>query len=104
MDIEHGAVDHERLRKFHLPHAYLESAFGNDWFGKRAENFARFFGTPTFLCGTTHLHTFRLICLAVNGFQRIFGSTLHLPSAAVQYSAWVLCQVPPSMNLVLGHR
>src|ERR1700722_13448800 len=44
----------ERLRKFHLPHAHLESAFGNDWFGKRAENFARFFGTPTFLCGTTH--------------------------------------------------
>ena len=42
----------ERLRKFHLPHAHLESAFGNDWFGKRAENFARFFGTPTFLSGT----------------------------------------------------
>jgi uncharacterized membrane protein len=43
----------ERLRKFHLPHAHLESAFGNDWFGKRAENFARFFGTPTFLIAQT---------------------------------------------------
>ena len=43
----------ERLRKLHLPHAHLESAFGNDWFGKRAENFARFFGTPTFLIAQT---------------------------------------------------
>ena len=43
----------ERLRKFHLPHAHPESAFGNDWFGKRAENFARFFGTPTFLIAQT---------------------------------------------------
>ena len=43
----------ERLRKFHLPHAHLESAFGNDWFGRKAEDFARFFGTPTFLIAQT---------------------------------------------------
>ena len=43
----------ERLRRFHLPHAHLESAFGNDWFGKKAENFARFFGTPRFLIAQT---------------------------------------------------
>jgi uncharacterized membrane protein len=43
----------DRLRKFHLPHAHLESAFGNDWFGRKAENFARFFGTPTFLIAQT---------------------------------------------------
>ena len=43
----------ERMRRFHLPHAHLESAFGNDWFGKKAENFARFFGTPTFLIAQT---------------------------------------------------
>ena len=43
----------ERLRRFHLPHAHLESAFGNDWFGRKAENFARFFGTPTFLIAQT---------------------------------------------------
>jgi hypothetical protein len=42
----------EHASRFHLPHAHLESAFGNDWFGKRAENFARFFGTPTFVVGT----------------------------------------------------
>ncbi len=35
--------------RFHLPHAHLASAFGDDWFGVRAEAFARFFGTPTFL-------------------------------------------------------
>ena len=37
------------MRRFHLPHAHLESAFGSDWFGRKAEDFARFFGTPTFL-------------------------------------------------------
>ena len=35
--------------RFHAPHAHLSSAFGSDWFGSRAEGFARFFGTPTFL-------------------------------------------------------
>jgi uncharacterized membrane protein len=43
----------EHARRFHLPHAHLESAFGNDWFGKKAEDFARFFGTPTFLVAQT---------------------------------------------------
>jgi uncharacterized membrane protein len=36
-------------RRFHIPHAHLESVFGGDWFGTKAEGFARFFGTPTFL-------------------------------------------------------
>jgi uncharacterized membrane protein len=40
-------------RRFHLPHATLESAFGNDWFGRKAEDFARFFGTPKFLVAQT---------------------------------------------------
>lgn len=42
-------------RRFHLPYAHLESAFGSDWFGLKAEAFARFFGTPTFLVGQTIL-------------------------------------------------
>jgi uncharacterized membrane protein len=29
--------------------------FGDDWFGTRAEGFARFFGTPTFLVAQTVL-------------------------------------------------
>jgi len=39
--------------RFHAPHAHLSSVFGDDWFGVRAEAFARFFGTPTFLIAQT---------------------------------------------------
>jgi uncharacterized membrane protein len=39
--------------RFHMPHAHLNSTFGDDWFGVKAEIFARFFGTPTFLIGQT---------------------------------------------------
>lgn len=39
--------------RFHLPHAHLHSVFGNDWFAIRAEQFARFFGTPVFLISQT---------------------------------------------------
>ena len=39
--------------RFHLPHAHLASPFGEGWFGERAESFARFFGTPTFLIAQT---------------------------------------------------
>jgi uncharacterized membrane protein len=39
--------------RFHLPHAHLAPPFGEGWFGERAEAFARFFGTPTFLIGQT---------------------------------------------------
>lgn len=43
----------EWARRFHLPHAHIESVFGGDWFGLKAEAFARFFGTPTFLIAQT---------------------------------------------------
>jgi len=39
--------------RFHRRHAHLSSVFGNDWFSLKAEAFARFFGTPTFLVGQT---------------------------------------------------
>jgi uncharacterized membrane protein len=39
--------------RFHLPHAHLSSVFGDDWFALKAEGFARFFGTPTFLIAQT---------------------------------------------------
>ncbi len=35
--------------RFHAPHAELSAVFGTDGFGRRAEAFARFFGTPTFI-------------------------------------------------------
>jgi uncharacterized membrane protein len=39
--------------RFHLPHVHLSSVFGNDRFALRAEQFARFFGTPVFLVWQT---------------------------------------------------
>src|SRR5438034_11146617 len=47
------AVPPDHHFRFHAPHAHLSSVFGGDWFGTRAENFARFFGTPTFLIAQT---------------------------------------------------
>lgn len=44
------AVDHLR---FHRRHAHLAPTFGTDAFALRAEAFARFFGTPTFLGAQT---------------------------------------------------
>src|SRR5712692_1376404 len=41
--------------RFHAPHAHLSSVFGDNWFGSKAEAFARFFGTPTFLVGQSIL-------------------------------------------------
>jgi len=43
-------VDHLR---FHRKHAHLGPTFGNDTFALKAEAFARFFGTPTFLGAQT---------------------------------------------------
>ncbi len=41
--------------RFHTPHLHLNSVFGGDWFGRKAEIFARFFGTPTFIIVQTVL-------------------------------------------------
>jgi uncharacterized membrane protein len=44
---------HPHHFRFHAPHAHLLPVFGADWFGLKAEAFARFFGTPAFLIGQT---------------------------------------------------
>ena len=49
---EQHKTKHHHLR-FHLPYVHLSSVFGDDWFALKAERFARFFGTPTFLVGQT---------------------------------------------------
>jgi len=41
--------------RFHKPHIHLAPVFGGDWFGVKAERFARFFGTPVFLISQTLL-------------------------------------------------
>ena len=43
----------KHTHRFHLPHAHLDSVFGGDWFALKAEQFARFFGTPVFLVAQT---------------------------------------------------
>jgi uncharacterized membrane protein len=43
----------QQFYRFHLPHLHLTSVFGDDWFALKAEAFARFFGTPTFLVAQT---------------------------------------------------
>jgi uncharacterized membrane protein len=61
MDTSTASKTQETARhhlRFHEPHAHLSSAFGDDWFGVRAEGFARFFGTPRFLIGQTILVAF----------------------------------------------
>lgn len=39
--------------RFHRKHAHLAAPFGNGWFARKAEDFARFFGTPVFLGAQT---------------------------------------------------
>jgi uncharacterized membrane protein len=56
-------VDHLR---FHRPHAHLAPTFGTDKFALRAEAFARFFGTPTFL-GAQTLIVLLWVCLNISG-------------------------------------
>jgi uncharacterized membrane protein len=41
--------------RYLAPHGHLAPVFGNDWFALKAEGFARFFGTPTFLVSQTLL-------------------------------------------------
>lgn len=52
--------------RFHAAHAHLHSPFGDDWAGRRAEAFARFFGTPRYLLFQTALV---LIWIAVNAYE-----------------------------------
>ncbi len=39
--------------RFHVRNAHLAPVFGTDWFALKAEAFARFFGTPSFLIAQT---------------------------------------------------
>lgn len=48
-----STASEQHFYRFHVPHLHLESVFGDDWFALKAEAFARFFGTPTFLITQT---------------------------------------------------
>src|SRR3954453_328683 len=47
-----GAAE-SHIYRFHALHLHLQSVFGDDWFALKAEAFARFFGTPSFLIAQT---------------------------------------------------
>ncbi|MDA3920515.1 MAG: DUF1003 domain-containing protein [Salinisphaera sp.] len=47
-----GLVTRHPLR-FHHSYRHLAAVFGSDWFGQKAEAFARYFGTPRFLIAQT---------------------------------------------------
>ena len=59
-------TDHYR---FHLPYLHMGSVFGDDWFARKAENFARFFGTPIFLIMQSGI-VILWICLNVFGWTK----------------------------------
>jgi uncharacterized membrane protein len=50
---KNNAVERRHPYRFHAPHLHLQSVFGDDWFALKAEAFARFFGTPSFLIAQT---------------------------------------------------
>jgi uncharacterized membrane protein len=52
--------------RFHTKHQHLAGPFGSDWFGIKAESFARFFGTPTFLVAQTVIVTIWIILNVIN--------------------------------------
>jgi len=52
--------------RFHKPHMHLHPVFGAGWFGEKAEAFARFFGTPTFLIAQTLVVA---VWITLNAFQ-----------------------------------
>jgi uncharacterized membrane protein len=51
--------------RFHREHEHLSGAFGGDAFGKRAEAFARFFGTPRFILIQSSVVVFWIVINAV---------------------------------------
>lgn len=55
--------------RFHAAHVHLAPVFGSDWFALKAEAFARFFGTPTFLVGQTVIVAVWIALNAVGVFR-----------------------------------
>jgi uncharacterized membrane protein len=51
--------------RFHAGHEHLTAPFGSGGFGKAAEDFARFFGTPTFLLSQTVIVAIWIVVNAV---------------------------------------
>ena len=63
-------MEHERSALLRHEIEQLHSAFGGDTFGRNAEGFARFFGTPRFLIGQTLIV---IVWIALNATGLAFG-------------------------------
>jgi len=55
--------------RFHHAHLHLSSVFGGGWFGEKAEAFARFFGTPTFLIAQSVIVGFWIVLNVIGLFH-----------------------------------
>lgn len=69
MDSKPTPSERKKHNRFHAPHLHLAPVFGNDWFALKAEAFARFFGTPTFLVGQTLIVGIWIILNAIGIFH-----------------------------------
>ena len=56
--VVHDTVGPDNYFRFHRPHLHLFAPFGDNWFALKAEEFARFFGTPVFLVAQTVIVAF----------------------------------------------
>jgi uncharacterized membrane protein len=65
----HGSPSHTRHLRFHEPHLHVAAPFGEDWFGRKAEAFARLFGTPAFLITQTGIVA---VWISVNALGVVF--------------------------------
>ncbi len=52
--------------RFLLPHTHLDSAYGDDWFGRMAERLARLFGTPKYIAAQTFVV---ILWIVFNGYS-----------------------------------
>jgi len=60
-----GIFEHSGSYRFHHRHAHLESVFGGHAFARKAEAFARFFGTPQYLLAQTAVVTIWIVLNAL---------------------------------------
>jgi uncharacterized membrane protein len=83
--------------RFHAPHAHLSAVFGTDSFGTKAEGFARFFGTPTFLIGQTILVAV-WIAVNVTNVTQFDVYPFHSAESRLQPAGRIRCPIDPTRS------
>ena len=80
--------------RFHVPNLHLQSVFGDDWFALKAEAFARFFGTPSFLIAQT-------VIVAVWIFINVMGLTTFDIYTLIIIKLYIILQSAYAAPLIL---